>query len=204
MKFNNIEQKIKDQIDDREIAPSKNLWSAIEQELDHSPKKKNEVWKWMIAASTVLVLGLSFILFNQSDSTTSTLVAKQSTTIEKSSEKITTAQQHNNKIVENSSNETITKDNKVQAVVHQKSNETNETQTVPQQIHFNTENLIKEKENISKNALAISPDSIKGQTPKIKKKYTDANALLFSVENKDAIKETRDGSNVAKIEIEKK
>ena len=75
MKFNNIEKQIKDQIEQREIAPSKNLWAAIEQEIHiEQPKKSNNNIIWMVAASFVLLFGIGFIFMNTPNEEKPTIV----------------------------------------------------------------------------------------------------------------------------------
>jgi hypothetical protein len=60
-----------------------------------------------------------------------------------------------------------------------------------------TETTVKKPEipQISNPKLLAKADSLK--TPVKKKKYVDPSTLLFSVEHKDVIEKTKDGSNVA-------
>lgn len=206
MKPNNIENQIKNHLENREIAPSRNLWDAIEQgNLAIEPTKKKNTYWIGIAASFVLLFSAGWFLLNSK--------SDEPKIAQKETSKVRTAPQNS---VEN-----LTREPAAPIAVQEieskekepaKSLATNkETQTVvkedattsPSKITINVDALKKEQEAISKNVLAKT-DSAKIKPAVQKKKYTDANALLFSVENKNIIKQTRDGSNVATIELEKK
>ena len=207
MKFNNIENQIKDHLENREIAPSRNLWDAIENEnRSIEPQKKNTSKIWLsIAASLIILLSAGFFLLNDKsetpqvaqkdepvkvDNTTNTAVENP---IQEPTEAIAThvlpTQKHE-----------VEKQNSTP--IESKSIAKEEVTTLSSKITINVDALKKEQENISKNVIAKT-DSAKIKPVIQKKKYTDANALLFSVENKNIIKQTRDGSSVATIELEK-
>lgn len=60
---NNLEYQIKKQIDEREVAPSRDLWSEIQAQTENtSPKRSNVNWV-LLAACFVLVFGLGAVLF---------------------------------------------------------------------------------------------------------------------------------------------
>lgn len=208
MKFNNIEKQIKDQIEQREIAPSKNLWEAIEQEIHiEQPKKSNNNIIWMVAASFVILFGIGFIFMNTPNEEKPTIVKTensipaQKVNNQEENLNITSPQKLENSVKkeENINSQKIAETKTINSIEPSKT-----ISPAPLDIKLNTQELQKERENISKNTLALGQDSTKTKSKVVRKKYTDANALLFSVENKDAIKETKDGSNVAKIEFEKK
>lgn len=206
MKPNNIENQIKNHLENRQIAPSRNLWDAIEQgNLAIEPtKKKNSYWIG-IAASFVLLFSAGWFLLNSK--------SDEPKIAQKETSKVRTAPQNS---VENTTKEpaapiALQKIEPKENVPAKSLATHTETQTVvkeegaatPSKITINVDALKKEQEAISKNVLAKT-DSAKIKPAVQKKKYTDANALLFSVENKNIIKQTRDGSNVATIELEKK
>lgn len=207
MKLTNIENQIKQSLEQREITPSRNLWDAIQKE-QHAiePKERKNTYWIGIAASLALVFSAAwFFLKSESENVQIVQNPKKTEVLEKiepSNEapilSITPDIQAVNNINENSSAQ---KENT--KVIATTETHGDEVIVPPSKINVNVDAIKKHQENTSKNALAIT-DSAKVKTATQRKKYTDANALLFSVENKEIIKQTRDGSNVATIELEKK
>lgn len=188
----NIEWQIKKQMEDREIAPSRDLWSEIE--LQNSSNRPRLQVNWiLIAACFLLTFGLGSVLFflNQPSETQPEIVKK---TAKNNEEEIIKAPVQNNipLAVENNEKKevkkTLSEDNKeVISPVAVGQNKLLPKEMIP----------IKKLEipQISNPRLMAKADSLK--TPVKKKKYVDPSTLLFSVEHKDVIEKTKDGSNVA-------
>lgn len=67
METDKFEKHIKAKLQEREILPSENAWAKIASELNDGDAKKKPVYLWMgIAASIVVLLGVSLFYFNGS------------------------------------------------------------------------------------------------------------------------------------------
>lgn len=189
----NIEFQIKKQIDEREIAPSRDLWSEIEFHNNSNRSPRLQV-KWgLIAACLILTFGLGAVLFflNQP--------AEIHPEIVKETEKTPV--------------DSIIKDPVQNSIpLTAENNDKKDIKKIPAQnkeqivsaVAIGSEKLIPKETvpakkpeilQISTPKLMAKADSSK--TPVKKKKYVDPSTLLFSVEHKDVIEKTKDGSNVA-------
>ena len=79
MKSNKLDQEIKNQLQDREISPSRNLWTEIEADLKNAEiapqsQKKNNNWIWL-AASFILIAGLTFFVIKPQQETQPQIVS---------------------------------------------------------------------------------------------------------------------------------
>ncbi|PWW26420.1 hypothetical protein [Chryseobacterium sp. AG844] len=188
-----IEYEIKKQMEEREIAPSRDLWSEIEFHNNNNRGSKSKMNWFLVAACLMLSFGLGTVLFfiNQPSEIEPVMVK----TAEKASsnkmetdsihDNISLAAQNNEKKEEN---QTLPSDKAegISAVA------ITQTPLIPK------ENLPLKKQEIPQLThpqLMAKADSLK--TPVKKKKYVDPSTLLFSVEHKDVIEKTKDGSNVA-------
>ncbi|MBP1166726.1 MULTISPECIES: hypothetical protein [unclassified Chryseobacterium] len=188
----NMEWQIKKQMEEREITPSRDLWSEIE--LQNSSNRTRLQVNWiLIAACFLLTFGLGSVFFflNRPSETQPEIVKK---TAKNNEEEIIKVPVQNNipLAVENNDKKevkkTLSEDNKeVISPVAIGQNKLLPKEMVP----------IKKLEipQISNPRLMAKADSLK--TPVKKKKYVDPSTLLFSVEHKDVIEKTKDGSNVA-------
>ncbi|OCK50449.1 hypothetical protein BA768_04650 [Chryseobacterium sp. CBo1] len=197
----NFEYQIKKQIDEREIAPSRDLWADIQAQTENiQPKKSNLNWV-LLAACFVLLFGLGAVLFLNNDTESTVQIAE---TGKKPSLKEQDAEIQPEKI---NSQEIIQKQKEVRFT---------QTNNSPTELKMEKEILIKNdlpliKENPSEIASQIiqnqpakimaKSDSVKVQK---KKRYVDPSTLLFSVEHKDVIDKSKDGSNVATIDLNTK
>jgi len=197
----NFEYQIKKQIDEREIAPSRDLWVDIQAQTENiQPKKSNLNWV-LFAACFVLLFGLGAVLFLNNDTESTVQIAE---TGKKPSVKKQDAEIQPEKI------------NSQEIIQKQKKERFTQTNNSPTELKIEKEILIKNdfpliKENPSEIASQIiqnqpaktmaKSDSVKVQK---KKRYVDPSTLLFSVEHKDVIDKSKDGSNVATIDLNTK
>ncbi|KFE98555.1 hypothetical protein IX39_14060 [Chryseobacterium formosense] len=197
----NFEYQIKKQIDEREIAPSRDLWADIQAQTENiQPKKSNLNWV-LLAACFVLLFGLGAVLFLNNDTESTVQIAE---TGKKPSVKEQDAEIQPEKI------------NSQEIIQKQKEERFTQTNNSPTELKIEKEILIKNdlpliKENPSEIASQIiqnqpakimaKSDSVKVQK---KKRYVDPSTLLFSVEHKDVIDKSKDGSNVATIDLNTK
>ncbi|WP_426274689.1 hypothetical protein ACN9MN_10670 [Chryseobacterium sp. S-02] len=201
----NLEHQIKKQLEERQITPSRDLWSEIElqKEKPHSKFRMN----WILAAAcTVLIFGLGFIIFsnpsekNNAQNITITKV-KDTSLQEKTSEKIdqnaiSEAVYAGKKIIRENKEASTKIINKVQ----QTSNVLAEqVQKVPpkEEVQIIAPEIPKTSVPADK-VMAQTEDASKA--PVKRKKYVDPATLLFSVEHKDVIEKTKE-SNVATVDL---
>lgn len=199
---NNLEYQIKKQVDEREIAPSRDLWSEIETQTqivgDTQTKKIN--W-FLVAACLVLMMSLGAVLIFNENKPSDIQVAKKETIIK---DPVTKPETENTpEIIQQNQG----KFDKVENLAS-----TKPEVITPEIIADKQQNLPIIKENSKDIAAQISQipaekilakaDSAKVQVKK--KRYVDPSTLLFSVEHKEVIEKTKDGSNVAKVDLNSK
>ncbi|MFY1045402.1 hypothetical protein [Chryseobacterium sp. GP-SGM7] len=198
----NFDYQIKKQIDGREIAPSRDLWAEIQTQTENSRSKKSNLNWVLMAACFVLLFGLGTVLFLNNNSEPTVQVAE----IEK-----TPSSKKENTLIQP---ERI---NSQEIIVKDKEERFTQTKHSPVELKTEKDVSIKNelpliKENPSEIASQIiiqnqpakimaKSDSVKVQK---KKRYVDPSTLLFSVEHKDVIDKSKDGSNVATIDLNNK
>lgn len=199
-----IEQQIKKQIEGREIAPSRDLWSEIESQSVVKTSKLSISWL-PIAACFILTLCLGIVLFFNQENLpaapsehivkTMTKPDIQNTVEYDAQEKYTesTAEGHKqDAAAENipAGMESNLREQKPQVFTLQEESpavKQNSVQILPEILPVNPEKAI------------AQADSAKIQVKK--KRYVDPSTLLFSVEHKDVIEKTKGKSNVATIDL---
>jgi hypothetical protein len=197
---NNLEYQIKKQIDEREVAPSRDLWSEIQAQTENTgPKRSNLNWV-LLAACFVLVFGLGAVLFFNNESEPKIQVAETVKTPSLKEESSVQPEKIN-------SPEIITKeDHEKLTQVKNISSEEKIEKAIP---FKNNLPLIKENPSgIASHMTLNSPTKIMAKADSVKiqkkKRYVDPSTLLFSVEHKDVIEKSKDGSNVATIDLNTK
>jgi len=188
----NIEYQIKKQIEEREIAPSRDLWSEIEFQNSSNSRPKSQMNWVLVAACLILTLSLGTVLFflNQPSEIQPEIVKKAEEN--KADEIIKKPAQYNTPLaVQNNDKK------EVKIIPSQDKEEVISAVTIGQNKLIPRETAVKKLDipQISNPKLIAKADSLK--TPVKKKKYVDPSTLLFSVEHKDVIEKTKDGSNVA-------
>ncbi|CAD0222207.1 hypothetical protein KYG33_13725 [Chryseobacterium sp. D764] len=188
----NIECQIKKQIEEREITPSRDLWSEIEFQNSSNSRPKSQMNWVLVAACLVLTLSLGTVLFflNQPSEIQPEIVKKAEEN--KADEIIKKPAQYNTPLaVQNNDKK------EVKIILPQDKEEVISAVTIGQNKLIPRETAVKKLDipQISNPKLIAKADSLK--TPVKKKKYVDPSTLLFSVEHKDVIEKTKDGSNVA-------
>ncbi|GAA5099015.1 hypothetical protein GCM10023210_35860 [Chryseobacterium ginsengisoli] len=196
---NNIEYQIKKQIEEREIAPSRDLWTEIQAQTPISSSKTKVNW-FLVAACLILTFSLGAVLFfnkeNKPDLKSKIAVENKNPEIQE------------NKPAEIKSPEVIEQDQK-ESVAIQNISHDNKAQTSNSKVAVQEKPLPLTKENapeIISNISKIEPEKVIAQSdsakiPARKKKYVDPSTLLFSVEHKDVIEKTKGVTNVATIDL---
>lgn len=199
----NFEFQIKKQIEEREVTPSRDLWAEIQVQTENSGSKKSSVNWVLLAACFVLLFGLGTVLFFNNDSETTVQMAE-------------TEKKSSFKEVENTAIQPE-KTNSQEIIVKQEKGKFAETKNIPSESKIEKEVPLKNelpliKENPSEIASQIiiqnQPTKIMAKSDSVKvqkkKRYVDPSTLLFSVEHKEVIEKSKDGSNVATIDLNTK
>jgi len=210
MKPYKLEFYIKNQLENREIAPSEDLWQKIQAKLEEDvSEKKTTHFRWLWLAASLFIGGFLLYIFtgnSESINNSGDFVQQQTAPL-------------NSKI----SLEPKEIKNIPPPIIHQNAEEkpveifkkqikiadAKKVEVLPLQenIVSNTENLPKEENIIPKKEtpnLVANLDSTSSQKPQ-RKNYVDPETLLFSVEHKDAIEKTKERkSNIATIDLNKK
>lgn len=194
----NFEGQIKKQIGEREMAPSRDLWSEIEWQTGNSTPSKSRVNWLLIAACLILTFSLGTVLFflKETPSSEHPKMAKEGNkpgedrmTVKSNDENVQLAIQNTTREDAKSSS---SQERKEKIAI-----------PVPDKNTIITQNALPEKKpeliRISDPKILAKADTL--NIPVKKKKYVDPSTLLFSVEHKDVIEKTKDGSNVATIEL---
>lgn len=196
---NNIEHHIKKQISEREITPSRNLWSEIEAQSERQNSKAKINW-YLVAACLVLTFSLGAVLFfNKENKETekSEIVAEVKKPVIQNKKQELTVQ----------SPETLDQKQK-EAFIAENIQAEKKNEAVKSQIIVEQKQMPLTKENapeIIANIAKIEPEKIMAKSDSAKtqgkrKRYVDPSTLLFSVEHKDVIEKTKE-SNVATIDL---
>ncbi|TZF93120.1 hypothetical protein FW781_19330 [Chryseobacterium panacisoli] len=187
-----IECQIKKQIEEREIAPSRDLWSEIEFQNSSNSRPKSQMNWAVVAACLILTLSLGAVLFflNQPSEIQPEIVKKAEEN--KTDEIIKSPSQYNAPLAAQKNDK-----KEVKKTLAPDKEEVISAVAIGQNKLIPKETVVKKLEipQISNPKLIAKADSLK--TPVKKKKYVDPSTLLFSVEHKDVIEKTKDGSNVA-------
>jgi hypothetical protein len=189
-----MECQIKKQIEEREIAPSRDLWSEIELHTDRNTRSQPKM-NWLLAAACLMLafsLGGILLYLNQPSEAQPKMVKH---TVKKATEGEIVKDPVKNTVplaVDNNDKKEVKKTlfkNKEEVISPMA---VNQNKLIPKE----TLPLKKlEIPQLSNPKLMAKADSLK--VPVKKKKYVDPSTLLFSVEHKDVIEKTKDGSNVA-------
>lgn len=208
---NNLENNIKNQLENREISVSENAWEKLRDMMDEKPQeRKIKPWFWMgIAASVAVIIGLFFGLNYldpeseaQIGNPTQIVIQKTNQPVEVISNEIEIAQNeveieiqpHEIQYANHLKQTEILKSSKKEIWV----DNSNENQVVEEIIKEYTEPKVELKEEP---VMALNTDSI--SKPTNKTNYVDPEMLLYSVENNQAVQQKNSGSRMVLINFNK-
>ena len=196
----NFEKQIKKQIDEREINPSRDLWAEIESQTSTQTFKKSKINWFLVAAGLGLLLSFGIIFINNDTEIIETQIVENNVQPEILQAEPTIKNEVSPLLVEKkqpiatkykvviSAPETQIFKPEVIAVKSELPSTKEKQERIIPEIY---------KNQVSNNIAKI--DSAK--SPVKRKKYIDASTLLFTVEHKDVIENSKDGSNVATIDL---
>ena len=196
---NNLEYQIKKQIDEREITPSRNLWSEIETQTQVFEDSQTKKINWfLVAACFVLMFSLGAVLIFNEDQPEIQVVKKEIIKGQVANPEVQTSPeiiQQNQEEFDKVENVASTKPENITPEINV------EQQTLPI-IKENPKEIAAQISQMPAGKILAKTDSIKIRAKK--KRYVDPSTLLFSVEHKDVIENSKDGSNVAKVDLNSK
>ncbi len=210
-----IENHIKNTIENRNIFPKDDLWNEIEGKIDtkvsNQPSNRKYLWFGIAASLLFLFVSVYFIKINSNENQD---IVKQTNNVKSNIKK--TSLQNNIKrkdsLYSNSQNKLYTQLEK---------NATNEELEVNKKIKNLSKNILTENKNnvsqttkstkdnesfvLNKNQIVVEPNpnpaieianiekQVKTENKQsiVKRKYTNSDALLYSVENEEQIKLTK-------------
>ncbi|WP_294282463.1 hypothetical protein [uncultured Chryseobacterium sp.] len=200
----NIEQQIRKQIEGREIAPSRDLWSEIES---HSAVKTSKPsFNWLlIAACFILTFSLGAVLFfnqeNRPAGSWQTIVRTSAEPAVKNPVEHIVQVQQKEPAIKSQKGKTAVENisEGIKDEVQKQGPQAFAQQEELSVIRQNSAQIISELSPIQPGKTIARTDSAK--IPVRKKRYVDPSTLLFSVEHKDVIEKTKGKSNVATIDL---
>jgi len=202
---NNIEYQIKKQINEREIAPSRDLWSEIETQTQTNDNSQTKKVNWfLIAACLVLIVSLGVVLFFDQDSKPNVQVAETNNKEVLKENSAKTEKINSHEIIQRNQEKYV----ELKNVPSQLKSETETSEIITEKkdlpmIKENSKEIAAQISQIPAEKILAKADSAKVQQVK-KKRYVDPSTLLFSVEHKEVIEKTKGGSNVATIDLNTK
>ncbi|KQR95380.1 hypothetical protein ASG01_05905 [Chryseobacterium sp. Leaf180] len=194
-----FEFEIKKQIDSREIAPSRDLWASIEAQTQNQEVIQTKKINWfLVAACTLLLVSLGTALVINEDEKPTLMIAQKEDF--KQNKNKNAEQKPASEIKTDKVKPTFSTANTKVVFAEKKKN------IIPAPRELRTEILPSNETKMQIPVLQADKILAKTDSAKVqkRKKYVDPSTLLFSVEHKDAIEQTKDGSNVAKIDLNSK
>ena len=206
-KKDNISKHIFNELEQRELNPSHDAWDRIQARMDVAPIQQSQSnFKWWLSAAVVAIFTVStsvYLYINQTDANVEAVNQPVQNTVDSSiSNHDEIVDKHTDELANNEKNDSATKieqvqpktekqvvqKGKVQIAVNKEMNQVElsipKSTSVVEKKEIIKENLVPKQSFVANNSL----DSIKKL--KKKKNFVDPNMLLYSIENKENLKES--------------
>ena len=206
-KKDNISKHIFNELEQRELNPSHDAWDRIQARMDVAPIQQSQSnFKWWLSAAVVAIFTVStsvYLYINQTDANVEAVNQPVQNTVDSSiSNHDEIVDKHTDELANNEKNDSATKieqvqpktekqvvqKGKVQIAVNKEMNQVElsipKSISVTEKKEIIKENLVPKQSFVASNSL----DSIKKL--KKKKNFVDPNMLLYSIENKENLKES--------------
>ena len=206
-KKDNISKHIFNELEQRELNPSHDAWDRIQARMDVAPIQQSQSnFKWWLSAAVVAIFTVStsvYLYINQTDANVEVVHQPMQNTADSSiSNHDEIVDKHTDELANNEKNDSATKieqvqpktekqvvqKGKVQIAVNKEMNQVElsipKSISVTEKKEIIKENLVPKQSFVANNSL----DSIKKL--KKKKNFVDPNMLLYSIENKENLKES--------------
>lgn len=204
-KKDNISRYIKEELNQRELNPSHDSWNRIQARMDVIPTTKNSNYKWWLSAAVFFIFTLSTTIYLFTNKKEQNI---PNTDFVKNEVNIDTAKQNLDHHTNYSTNNTLATNEKnnveiISTIEIEKKNTNNELAKTKEKKDSTVNNkselkaIIEQKKNL---VAANKLDSIK--KTKKENNYVDPDMLLYSIENKENIKESNK-SRVVSIDVKK-
>lgn len=198
----NIEHEIKKQIEEREIAPTRDLWSEIESQTSTPISGRTKINWFLVAACLSLLLTLGIVLINTVNEEVTPPQIVETTVQPKISPPENIIQKESPPLLVEQKASSL---NKINPIIQPQQTKIADPEVVIVKTQIPS---IKQKQilpEITQNQLYSSVALIdSSEIPAKRKRFVDPSTLLFSVEHKDVIEKSKDGSNVATIDLNSK
>lgn len=206
-KKDNISKHIFNELEQRELNPSHDAWDRIQARMDVAPIQQSQSnFKWWLSAAVVAIFTVStsvYLYINQTDANVEVVHQPVQNTVDSSiSNHDEIVDKHTDELANNEKNDSATKieqvqpktekqvvqKGKVQIAVNKEMNQVElsipKSTSVVEKKEIIKESLVPKQSFVASNSL----DSIKKL--KKKKNFVDPNMLLYSIENKENLKES--------------
>ena len=209
-KKDNISNYIKEDLEKRELNPSRDAWDRIQARMDVSPPVQKSNFKWWLSVAVVVMFMVSasvYLFINHQKETEITTDFVKNTdqkiidSVKHNTETISDSTEHilaNNEKVDSSKEvetvapkeeKQVVQKGKVQVAVNK------ETQQIELSLPKKTSPVAEKKEAVvedlvPKRTLVANSGSDSIKNNKKKKNFVDPNMLLYSIENKENLKES--------------
>ena len=206
-KKDNISKHIFNELEQRELNPSHDAWDRIQARMDVAPIQQSQSnFKWWLSAAVVAIFTVStsvYLYINQTDANVEVVHQPMQNTVDSSiSNHDEIVDKHTDELANNEKNDSAAKieqvqpktekqvvqKGKVQIAVNKEMNQVElsipKSISVTEKKEIIKENLVPKQSFVANNSL----DSIKKL--KKKKNFVDPNMLLYSIENKENLKES--------------
>lgn len=198
----NIEQQIKKQIDERELNPTRDLWAEIESQTSTPTSGRTKINWFLVAACLGLLLTLGIVLVNTVDEEITPRQIVETTAQPKISLPENLIEQVSPTLLVEQKESNLNKINPVIQAQQAKISDPEVAVAKTQMPSIKQKQILPEiTQNQLSNSVALIDSS--GTSAK-RKRFVDPSTLLFSVEHKDVIEKSKDGSNVATIDLNSK
>ncbi|MEG0929224.1 hypothetical protein [Algoriella sp.] len=206
-KKDNISKHIFNELEQRELNPSHDAWDRIQARMDVAPIQQSQSnFKWWLSAAVIAIFTVStsvYLYINQTEANVEVVHQPMQNTVDSSiSNHDEIVDKHTDELANNEKNDSATKieqvqpktekqvvqKGKVQIAVNKEMNQVElsipKSISVTEKKEIIKENLVPKQSFVANNSL----DSIKKL--KKKKNFVDPNMLLYSIENKENLKES--------------
>lgn len=209
-KKDNISNYIKEDLEKRELNPSRDAWDRIQARMDVSPPVQKSNFKWWLSVAVVVMFMVSasvYLFINHQKETEITTDFVKNT-----DQKIIDSVKHNTETISDSTehilanNEKVDSSKEVEAVAPKEEKQVvqkgkvqvavnKETQQIELSLPKKTSPVAEKKEAVvedlvPKRTLVANSGSDSIKNNKKKKNFVDPNMLLYSIENKENLKES--------------
>ena len=198
----NIEHEIKKQIEEREITPTRDLWSEIESQTSTPTSAKTRINWFLVAACLGLLLSLGIVLINTNDKEVVQHQIVETIIEPKIAQPENTVEKESTPLLVERNQSALHKINPAIASQQTKISDPEVVVLKNQIPSIEKKQIVAEvTQNQISNSVAVIDSS---KIPVKRKRFVDPSTLLFSVEHKDVIEKSKDGSNVATIDLNSK